>query len=78
MGDLLKGAWRAEGDFPHDRTGRFVRPDAPFRNWVTASGEPGPTGAGGFKAAARPLSPHRFARLPLGASHPHLPPAQRP
>ena len=50
MGDLLKGAWRAEGDFPHDRSGRFVRPDAPFRNWVTASGEPGPTGAGGFKA----------------------------
>ncbi len=50
MGDLVKGAWRAEGDFPHDKTGRFVRPDAPFRNWVTASGEPGPTGAGGFKA----------------------------
>ena len=50
MGDLLKGAWRAEGDFPHDRSGRFVRPDAPFRNWVTASGEPGPTGVGGFKA----------------------------
>ena len=50
MGDFLKGMWRAEGDFPHDRTGRFVRPDAPFRNWVTASGEPGPTGAGGYKA----------------------------
>jgi len=27
-----------------------VRPDAPFRNWVTASGESGPTGLGGFKA----------------------------
>ena len=50
MGDLVKGEWRAEGDFPHDKTGRFVRPDAPFRNWVTASGEPGPTGVGGFKA----------------------------
>jgi putative glutathione S-transferase len=50
MGDLLKGTWRAEGDFPQDRTGRFVRPDTQFRNWVTASGEPGPTGAGGFKA----------------------------
>ncbi len=50
MGVLQKGSWRAEGDFPHDKTGRFVRPDAPFRNWVTASGEPGPTGAGGFKA----------------------------
>ena len=27
-----------------------MRPDAPFRNWITASGEPGPSGAGGFKA----------------------------
>ncbi len=50
MGDFLKGEWRADGDFPHDTSGRFVRPDAPFRNWVTASGEPGPTGVGGFKA----------------------------
>jgi putative glutathione S-transferase len=52
MGDFLKGTWRAEGDFPHDGSGRFVRPYAPFRNWVTASGEPGPTGSGGFKAEA--------------------------
>jgi glutathionyl-hydroquinone reductase len=50
MGVLLKGSWRAEGDFPHDRTGHFVRPDAPFRNWVTAGGEAGPSGVGGFKA----------------------------
>ena len=49
MGQFVNGAWR-EGDFPHDTTGRFVRPDAPFRNWVTASGEAGPSGAGGFKA----------------------------
>ncbi len=52
MGDLVKGAWRAEGDFPHDRTGHFVRPDSQFRNWVTADGSPGPTGVGGFHAAA--------------------------
>ncbi len=50
MGDLMKGAWRVDGDFPHDRAGHFVRPDAPFRNWVTATGEPGPSGVGGFKA----------------------------
>jgi putative glutathione S-transferase len=50
MGQFINGAWRADADFPHDKTGRFVRPDAPFRNWVTATGEPGPTGAGGFKA----------------------------
>jgi glutathionyl-hydroquinone reductase len=50
MGDFLRGQWRADGDFPHDKTGHFVRPDAPFRNWVTPSGEPGPSGVGGFKA----------------------------
>jgi len=50
MGDMQHGVWRAEGEFPHDREGRFVRPDAPFRNWVTADGSAGPSGAGGFRA----------------------------
>ena len=49
MGAFVNGTWR-EGDFPHDTTGHFVRPDAPFRNWITPSGEPGPSGGGGFKA----------------------------
>ena len=49
MGAFVDGTWR-EGDFPHDTTGRFVRPDSPFRNWITASGEAGPSGVGGFKA----------------------------
>ncbi|MGO9420323.1 glutathione S-transferase family protein, partial [Roseiarcus sp.] len=35
-----------------NETGRFVRPDSEFRNWVTADGAPGPTGTGGFHAAA--------------------------
>ena len=68
MGAFVDGIWR-EGDFPHDTTGHFVRPDAPFRNWITASGEPGPSGAGGFRGGARPLSPLRVAGLPLGAFH---------
>ena len=76
MGDFLKGSWRAESDFPHDRTGHFVRPDAPFRNWVTASGEAGAERRRRLQGRARPLSPHRLARLPVGAPHPHLPPAQ--
>lgn len=50
MGQFIKGAWRTEADFPHDRSGHFVRPDAPFRNWVTGNGEAGPSGVGGFKA----------------------------
>src|SRR5947209_15356881 len=53
MGDFVKGAWRAEDDFPHDRTGRFVRAETAFRNWVTTDGSPGPTGEGGFRAEAR-------------------------
>ncbi len=52
MGVLVNGAWRADEDFPRDSGGRFVRPESPFRSWVTADGAPGPTGAGGFKAAA--------------------------
>ena len=52
MGIVVNGEWRADADFPRDETGRFVRPDSPFRNWVTADGAPGPTGAGGFHAAA--------------------------
>jgi glutathionyl-hydroquinone reductase len=50
MGAFVKGAWRADADFPHDKTGHFVRPHAPFRNWVTANGDAGPSGEGGFKA----------------------------
>ena len=52
MGDLQQGQWRGDRDFPRDQTGHFVRPESPFRNWVTADGSPGPTGAGGFHAAA--------------------------
>jgi glutathionyl-hydroquinone reductase len=50
MGELMKGHWRADEDFRHDAGGRFVRAETQFRNWITATGEPGPTGAGGFKA----------------------------
>jgi putative glutathione S-transferase len=51
MGAFVNGIWR-EGDFPHDTTGRFVRPDSPFRNWVAAGGDAGPSGVGCFKAEA--------------------------
>ncbi len=67
MGVLQKGTWRAEGDFPHDKSGHFVRPDAPFRNWVTAGGEPGPTGVGGF--AAEPGRYHLVVSLACPWAH---------
>jgi putative glutathione S-transferase len=50
MGFLLNGVWSQESAFPADKDGRFVRPSAPFRNWVTADGSAGPSGVGGFKA----------------------------
>jgi len=52
MGILAEGVWRADGEFPKDASGRFVRPDAAFRDWVTADGSAGPTGEGGFAAEA--------------------------
>ena len=57
------------------RAGHFVRPDSPFRNWITASGEAGTERRRRLQGGARPLSPHHLARLPVGASHPYLPPA---
>ena len=35
-----------------DEKGGFVRRESQFRNWITADGTPGPTGDGGFPAAA--------------------------
>ncbi|HSM39717.1 MAG TPA: glutathione S-transferase family protein [Afifellaceae bacterium] len=50
MGHLIDGVWH---DVPRDTKksgGKFVRQSAKFRNWITADGEPGPSGEGGFKA----------------------------
>jgi putative glutathione S-transferase len=52
MGVLVNGEWRVDNEFPRDASGRFVRPDSAFRNWVTPDGAPGPTGEGGFPAEA--------------------------
>jgi putative glutathione S-transferase len=49
MGILVNGEWRDVG-YDTSSTGRFERPPSAFRNWVTADGSPGPTGAGGFVA----------------------------
>ena len=51
---LVNGKWTANWQpvQAKDDQGRFVRQISSFRNWVTADGAPGPTGAGGFKAEA--------------------------
>lgn len=52
MGLLERGVWRARGYDTSETGGRFVRRDAAFRNWVTPDGTAGPSGEGGFEAAA--------------------------
>lgn len=52
MGLLQDGKWVDQWYDTKSTGGRFKRMDAAFRNWVTADGSPGPSGAGGFKAEA--------------------------
>jgi glutathionyl-hydroquinone reductase len=51
---LVNGKWTSDWHpvQAKDSTGRFIRQQSFFRNWITADGTPGPTGKGGFKAEA--------------------------
>ncbi|MEN0107207.1 MAG: glutathione S-transferase family protein [Pseudomonas sp.] len=51
MGLLVDGQWQDQWYNTADG-GRFKRENAQRRNWVTANGEAGPSGEGGFKAEA--------------------------
>lgn len=50
MGLLVDGKWHTNWYDTKSNNGRFVRKASQFRNWVTATGEAGPTGRSGFKA----------------------------
>lgn len=52
MGYLLEGKWHRDDARGTDREGEFERRRSSFRSFVTADGAPGPTGEGGFPAAA--------------------------
>ena len=52
MGLLVDGQWQDRWYDTSATGGKFVRKEAQFRNWVTPDGAPGPTGEGGFEAAA--------------------------
>lgn len=52
MGKLVEGIWRDEGYDTESHGGEFRRDTSDFRNWITADGSAGPTGEGGFEAAA--------------------------
>ena len=52
MGMLIEGVWHDQWYDTKITSGRFVRTESQFRNWITPDGSPGLTGAGGFKAEA--------------------------
>jgi glutathionyl-hydroquinone reductase len=52
MGLLVDGQWKNQWYDTDSTGGRFERSSAAFRNWITADGQPGPDGKGGFKAEA--------------------------
>jgi putative glutathione S-transferase len=51
MGLLVDGHWQDKW-YESSKDGAFQREQAKRRNWVTANGEPGPSGEGGFAAEA--------------------------
>jgi glutathionyl-hydroquinone reductase len=51
LGLLDRGAWRTD-DPTRIRDGHFIRPPTTYRNFITADGNPGPAGQGGFPAEA--------------------------
>jgi len=52
MGLLIEGQWVDRWYDTESNNGRFARSEAQYRNWITASGSPGPSGTGGFPAEA--------------------------
>ncbi len=50
MGLLVDGVWRDQWYNTKQSKGVFEREQAQLRNWITATGEAGPTGKSGFKA----------------------------
>jgi putative glutathione S-transferase len=50
MGLLVDGVWHDQWYDTKSSGGKFERAQSKFRNWITADGSTGPSGAGGFKA----------------------------
>lgn len=67
MGLLVDGIWQDQWYDTKTTGGRFERSAAQFRNWVTASGEPGPSGKGGF--VAEPGRYHLYVSLACPWAH---------
>ncbi len=52
MGLLVDGKWQDRWYDTKQNKGEFIRKESSFRNWITADGSVGPSGKGGFIAAA--------------------------
>lgn len=52
MGMLVDGVWHDVWYDTNETKGHFKRQPSQFRNWITADGEAGSSGKGGFKAEA--------------------------
>ncbi|MFB6264518.1 MAG: glutathione S-transferase family protein, partial [Bradymonadaceae bacterium] len=56
MGVMIDGEWLPDGSLDSGGdSDEFQRSPTEFHNWITADGEPGPTGEGGF-----PAEPNRY------------------
>lgn len=52
MGLLVEGVWQDQWYDTKSNGGAFKRSTSAYRNWITADGQAGSTGDGGFKAAS--------------------------
>ncbi len=50
MGILVNGTWQETDLIKNKKDGKFNRPDSPFRDWITAEGNPGPEGQKAYPA----------------------------
>ncbi|MDO5668080.1 MAG: glutathione S-transferase family protein [Alcaligenaceae bacterium] len=50
MGILVNGVWQEDNLIKNKEDGKFIRPDSPFRDWITADGSPGPDGQKAYPA----------------------------
>ncbi|WP_324709283.1 glutathione S-transferase family protein [Pseudomonas citronellolis] len=66
MGQLIDGRWQDQW-YDTSKDGRFQRENAQRRNWVTADGQPGPSGEGGFRA--EPGRYHLYVSLACPWAH---------
>jgi len=67
MGLLVDGQWQDQWYDTDSTGGKFRRQEQAYRNWVTADGEPGPSGEGGF--AAEPDRYHLYVSLACPWAH---------